>query len=137
MIRAEVIRRRLVRLDEYVGILRTMQGYSLAEFVANPERYGSAERFLQLSIETLLDVGSHVIAALDLGVVNWYSDIPAILAERGHIDADLREKWIRMIGFRNVLVHGYLEIDRQIVYDVLQHHLDDLLALRRALAQFL
>ena len=42
-----------------------------------------------------------------------------------------------MIGFRNVLVHEYLDIDRMIVYDVLQNRLGDLEALRRVFARFL
>ncbi len=46
MIRPEIIRRRLEKLDEYLAILRQLQRYSYDEFAANPERYGSAERFL-------------------------------------------------------------------------------------------
>ena len=42
-----------------------------------------------------------------------------------------------MIGFRNTLVHDYLEIDRGIVHDVLQHHLEDLVAIKNVLAGFL
>ena len=42
-----------------------------------------------------------------------------------------------MIGFRNTLVHDYLEIDRNIVHDVLQHHLEDLEAIKSMLAGFL
>ena len=42
-----------------------------------------------------------------------------------------------MIGFRNVLVHEYLDIDRGIVYDVLQNRLGDIEGLRRVFAQFL
>ena len=42
-----------------------------------------------------------------------------------------------MIGFRNTLVHEYVDIDRGIVYEVLQHGLEDLVALRRVFAQFL
>jgi len=70
-------------------------------------------------------------------VVNWYSDIPTILAENGYIDAQLKEYWIQIIGFRNVLVHDYLDIDRKIVYEVLQHRLDDLERLQEVFAQFL
>jgi uncharacterized protein YutE (UPF0331/DUF86 family) len=33
-----------------------------------------------------------------------------------------------MAGFRNVLVHGYQDVDLGVVEDVLAHHLDDLLA---------
>ena len=42
-----------------------------------------------------------------------------------------------MIGFRNTLVHEYIDIDRKIVYDVLQNNIRDLEDLKRAFAQFL
>ena len=137
MLRPEVIRRRLQKLDEYLAILDGLRGYRLEEFLANPERYGSAERFLQLAIEAVLDMGSHVIAELELGSIETYGDIPRILAEKGYMSSELAERWIRMIGFRNILVHEYLDVDRKVVYGVLQHQLSDLRALRKAFAQFL
>lgn len=42
-----------------------------------------------------------------------------------------------MIGFRNILVHNYLDVDRDIVFDILQNDLDDLRALRDVFAHFL
>jgi uncharacterized protein YutE (UPF0331/DUF86 family) len=137
VVRSEVIRKRLNKLDEYLSILHKLQRYSYDIFVSDAEHYGSTERFLHLAIESITDMGNHVIAELDLGIVNWYSDIPSILAQRGYIGSDLEKKWIQMIGFRNTLVHDYLEIDRHIVYDVLQNHLEDIEALQRIFAQFL
>lgn len=137
MVSVEVIRKRLNKLDEYLEILSQLQGYSLEAFVADPERYGSAERFLQLAIEVVTDLGNHVIADEALGVVNWHSDIPRLLAEHNYISTELQETWIKMIGFRNILVHAYLDIDRTIVYEVLQTRLDDIAALRTVFAQFL
>jgi uncharacterized protein YutE (UPF0331/DUF86 family) len=136
-IKAEVLRKRLNKLDEYLAILRGLQKYSFDEFIADPQRYGSVERFLHLAIEAINDMGNHVVAELDLGEVNWYSDIPALLARADYIDDSLQEKWIRMIGFRNTLVHEYIEIDRKIVHDVLRNSLGDLEELRRTFAQFL
>ena len=60
MTRPEVIRKRLATLDEYLGILRSLQRYSREEFLSGPEHYGSAERFLHLAIEAVLDMGNHV-----------------------------------------------------------------------------
>ncbi|WP_322802029.1 type VII toxin-antitoxin system HepT family RNase toxin [Thermoflexus sp.] len=137
MVRPEVLQRRLRKLDEYLEILRRLRRYHFEEFIQDPERYGSAERFLQLAIEALLDMGNHVIADLGLGEVRWYSDIPAILAERAGLEPELKEKWIRMIGFRNILVHEYMEVDRRIVYEILQTGLEDLERLRRFFAAFL
>lgn len=137
MVRVEVIRKRLGALDEYLGVLRSLQKYPLEEFLDNPEHYGSAERFLQLSIETTLDIGNHIVSSLGYGEVNWYSDIAILLEEKGIIDAELREKWIKIIGFRNILVHNYLEVDRKIVFDVLQNRLGDIEQLKKAFIVFL
>ena len=137
MVRPEVIRKRLNKLDEYLSILYNMRKYSFDDFTSDPECYGSAERFLHLSIEAILDMGNHVIADSDLGIVNWYSDIPAILEKDGYIDSRMKKEWLQMIGFRNTLVHDYVEIDRRIVYDVLQNHIEDFEKIKRVFAQFL
>lgn len=42
-----------------------------------------------------------------------------------------------MIGFRNTLVHEYIEIDRQIVYQVLQDGLADIEMLKQVFVGFL
>ena len=125
------------RFGEHLEVLKSLQRYSEEEFFSTPERYGSAERFLQLSIEALSDIGGHVVAGLHLGSIDWYSDIPERLHEAGYIDAEMRDKWIKMIGFRNVLVHDYLDLDRKVVYRVLHENLGDIEALRDVLAQFL
>jgi uncharacterized protein YutE (UPF0331/DUF86 family) len=137
MVKAEIIRKRLRNLDEYLEILSRLQQYDFDSFVGNPEHYGSAERFLHLAIEAINDMGNHIVADENLGETDWYSDIPRLLAENGYIDAELRDLWIRMIGFRNVLVHQYAQIDRRIVYDVLQNQLGAFAELRRFFALYL
>lgn len=137
MVRPEVIERRLDKLGEYIEILQSLQRYSLDEFLTEPERYGSAERFLQLAIETTIDIGNHVASDMNLGKARWSSDLPTILEEKGYLSIPLREKWIKMIGFRNLLVHDYLEIDRETVYKMLQTNLTDLITLEKIFAQFL
>jgi len=137
MLRPEVIRKRLDKLTEYLSFLERMQAYSQEAFLSEPEHYGSTERFLQLAIETVNDIANHVIAEKELGVVNASRDIPRIFREQGYIDQRLEDRWIRMIGFRNILVHDYLEVDRQIVYEVLLHELEDLRMLMKVFAGFL
>jgi uncharacterized protein YutE (UPF0331/DUF86 family) len=137
VVRTEVLRKRLGKLDEYLAILQEQRRYTFEEFVADPEHYGSAERFLQLAIETLIDLGNHVIADLRLGAVDSYSDIPRLLREAGYSSVEIRENWIRMIGVRNVLVHDYLDVDRRLVYEVMQQRLGDFQALRGVFAGML
>lgn len=137
MVNPEVLRKRLQKMAEYLRVLEHARDYTLEEFTSNPERYGSAERFLQLAIEALNDMGNHIIADNELGVVNRSSDIPRILAQNSGLDDGLCELWIKMIGFRNILVHDYLDVDRDIVYEVLQQHLGDLRSIQGYLSRFL
>ena len=58
---------------------------------------------MQLAIETVNDMASHVIAERELGVVNAGRDIPRLFRDHGFIDQELEHRWIRMIGFRNIL----------------------------------
>ena len=57
--------------------------------------------------------------------------------EAGYIDAEMRDRWIKMIGFRNLLVHDYLDVDRKVVYRILHENLGDIEALRGVFAQFI
>jgi len=137
VVRPEVVRRRLLKLDDYLSILEKLGRYNLQEFITEPEHYGSAERFLQLAIEAINDMASHVIADNELGTVTVSSDIPKLFKEKGYTTNELTQMWIQMIGFRNILVHDYLEVDRTIVHKVLQNRLTDLKELQRVFAQFL
>jgi uncharacterized protein YutE (UPF0331/DUF86 family) len=103
MVKPEVIRRRLERFNEYLKILERYQRYDLPTFISDPEHYASAERFLQLAIESTLDIGSHIVAEENLGSVEFSRDIPQRFREHRLIDEGLEQQWIRMIGFRNIL----------------------------------
>jgi uncharacterized protein YutE (UPF0331/DUF86 family) len=69
----------------------------------------------------------------------WFSSDDVRDAQRckGYLRPELREKWVRMVGFRNTLVHEYIDIDRKIVYETLPHGVEDLSELRRVFARFL
>ncbi len=137
MIKPDILLSRFRKFDEYMSILKKLQRYDLKEFCKEPEHYGSAERFLQLAIESLNDIGNHIIAEEDFGAVEWYSDIPKRLQEQNLIDKKLEDSWIKMIGFRNVLVHDYVELDRERVYKILQNNIEDMNHIKKVLVRIL
>ena len=137
MVQPEIIRRRLAHVDRSLEILGRLRRYSIEEFLAEPERYGSAERFLQIALEALLDLGAHVVAEENLGAIEVSRDIPQRMMEGGLIEPDLAAVWKEMVGFRNLLVHDYAELDRKKVWHVLQDELEDIAKLRAVFAGFL
>lgn len=71
MVKREIIRKHLEKLDKYLTQLRRLQKYPLETFLHDPDIHASAERYLQLAIETTISMGNHVIADLNLGYANW------------------------------------------------------------------
>ena len=137
MVRYEVIHKRMRKLTEYLLILKDLQKYSYEQFHKEPTIYGSCERFLHLAIEATLDIGNHLVSDLNLGVVNKYRDIPETLFNHNYISNDLKKTWIQIIGFRNTLVHDYIDIDKKIIFHILHNNLDDFNRLKKFFADFL
>ncbi|MHA1579691.1 MAG: type VII toxin-antitoxin system HepT family RNase toxin [Candidatus Freyarchaeota archaeon] len=122
----ELVKARLSRLQEYLKILRRISKYTLEEFKSNPERYGSAERFLQLAIECCVDIGSHIIASEGFRSPEDYADIFRVLGEHKIFPEEFVDQLVRMARFRNLLVHAYTKIDLDKVYTILTSNLEDL-----------
>ena len=50
-----------------------------------------------------------------------------LLEENNIIDSKISKNMQGMVGFRNIAVHDYKEIDEEILKDVIENHLNDLL----------
>lgn len=92
-----------------------------------------AEHTLQIAIQAALDVSSHVISSRRLGEPSTNRETFDLLANGGIVETSLAERLYAMAGFRNILVHGYQEIDTAVVRQVVQERLNDLLAFVRAI----
>lgn len=123
MVKKDVVAARLDRLQEYLLTLHAVQGFDLQKFKNDPFVHGTAERYLHLSIECLLDIGNHIIADRGYRKPDTYSEILEILAEEGVVPAELAQKMAGMAAFRNVLVHDYLRLDLEKVFQVIKEHL--------------
>ena len=123
MVKREVVAARLEKLREYFQTLRSVQKNDLHRFKKAPFIHGAAERYLHLSIECLLDIGNHIIADRGYRKPETYGEILQILAEEGVISEKLFHELEGMAAFRNVLVHDYLKLDLDKVYQVIKERL--------------
>lgn len=117
---------RLDALDGYLAELRPFRAVSREEFVREPALHHLAERLLHLACECVLDIAQHVIAEAGYRQASTYKELMQVLSEEGLIDNDLAERLKGWMGFRNALVHLYLEIDHGRSYDAIQEDLGDL-----------
>ncbi|MEE8306230.1 MAG: DUF86 domain-containing protein [Gammaproteobacteria bacterium] len=126
MIDVESVDERLRALRDYVHQLRPYQEWTLQALTEQPITYNGVLHLLQLSIQAIMDVSTHIHVALDLPRAANYSQIVLALGDTSVLPKEFAVRIQTMSGFRNILVHSYLSVNSAQVYERLQHGLVDL-----------
>ena len=88
-------------------------------------------------MECCLDIGYHIISSEGLGAPRTYAEAFEVLAENGVVPSDFLPTLLKMVRFRNRLVHLYWELDEQSLYEILQHNLGDFDAYARYVTEYM
>lgn len=119
MVKREVVLSRLNKLNEYIVFLNKVKSYSKKEYIEDPFIYGASERFLHLAIECVLDISNHVISDMRFRKPDSNKDIFQVLLENRIINEELKMNLSNMAGIRNILIHDYIRLDREVVYNII------------------
>lgn len=79
--------------------------------------------------DTSIDLANMLIRRGRLGIPTESRDSFAILVREQIIAPELGDRLKKMVGFRNLAVHQYRELDMAIVAAVIRENLDDVLSL--------
>ncbi len=120
-----VIQERVKALMDTVSRLKNLQSLSLEALQGDTRNLWAVERGLQIAAEALFDIGNHILAGQFHAVPKNYEEIIHLLAQRGVMTPALAARLKGLGGFRNILVHDYLEVDVPIVYNRLHKGLAD------------
>jgi uncharacterized protein YutE (UPF0331/DUF86 family) len=118
-----IVQRPLAALDEALRNLRTLQGRSLEALKVAHEAW-AVERGLQLCAQLCLDVTTHLLASAGRDAKDYTNAIDQ-LGEIGVVPREFANRFRGIAGFRNVLVHGYLAVDKARVHHLLNERLGD------------
>jgi uncharacterized protein YutE (UPF0331/DUF86 family) len=121
-----LVAKKLAAIETAVQELRSLARPDAIRTDVREERF--VEHTLQIAIQAVLDVASHVVSDDRLGEPETNKELFDLLARAGKIDEKLAAMLRDMAAFRNVIVHGYQDVDLAIVEDVVRNHLGDLLA---------
>ena len=125
MVDSHVILARVAKIRECVRKLETLAALEEDAFLNDVSATDSAERNIQIAIQSVIDIGNHSVADMDLGTPKDYKEIFSVLTANNIISEPLAEKLASMTGLRNVLVHDYLEIDLRLIYRIIKSELGD------------
>jgi uncharacterized protein YutE (UPF0331/DUF86 family) len=136
MVDAERLLAVLGRVTARLGVLERYVDEDRDRLLEDEVRLGHLKYTFQTAIEACIDAAHHVVADRGLGAPSSNADAFRLLAQRGVLDRTLATSMAGAVGFRNVLVHGYADVDDRLVVDNLSR-LPELHAFVRAMTRLL
>ncbi|MPY88816.1 MAG: DUF86 domain-containing protein [Luteitalea sp.] len=122
----ELVEKKLAFIETCVAELRTLAHPEQLHDDVREARF--VQHTLQLAVQAALDVASHIVSDERLGEPRTNRELFELLETRWTLPKELAETLGRMVGFRNIVVHGYEAVDLDIVSDIVAHRLDHLLS---------
>ncbi len=133
----EEVARKIRSMKKYVDFLRSYKSITKERLEEDYELKSAIERNLHLAIESALDIGEVIISAEDFEKPEDYRSVILILGKHKVIPRDFAEKFAEAAKFRNILVHLYVEVDVEMVYEILQNNLGDFVEFAKYIARYL
>ena len=119
------IEKRLDELDVRLARLRPLQSESREVFDEDPYLRDIVERNLEVAAQCCIDIANRIIALEGAQKPADYYEAIVRMGQIGVVPPGLARQLAPIAGFRNVLVHEYVQLDWDRVYSNLQK-LDDL-----------
>jgi len=104
--------------------LKEKEGIALDEYLHDTDAQWIIERGLEIGSSMILDIGNHILAGVYQTTVDEYEQILRKIQEKQVISKSLYEELRGLGGFRNILVHGYLSLNMELVYEHYKKALD-------------
>jgi uncharacterized protein YutE (UPF0331/DUF86 family) len=114
------IEKRLDELNERLARLEPLKSKTRADFDQDVYLRDIAERNLEVAIQCCIDICHRIISLENARKPNDYYEAFLIMSELGVISPAFARKIAPMAGFRNILIHEYLALDWDEVYQNLQ-----------------
>lgn len=114
----EIIRKTLERIR-----IHTPETYE--NFSENYDAQDIVSLNLERSIQACVDIAAHIIADTDMPPAQTMAESFASLEKQRIIAKEVSERMKKAVGFRNISVHDYQEIDWHIVYSICTKNLSD------------
>lgn len=130
----QVIRAKLERLNEYVARVEKKRPIPPELLLTDHDVQDIVSHNLEKAVQVCIDIASHV-CAVNGRAPQSAGESFTTLSELGLIDNDWASKLVSVVGFRNISVHEYAQVDWKIVIEVATSGVGDLRAFGRWAAE--
>ena len=131
------IKTKFVDTEKYLKKADEIISISAEELLSDLDTQLKAERLFEIISQTIIDICTHLVASLQLGVPATYSSCIDLLAKEKIVSKTLASDLIKIVKMRNIVVHQYAVIDYSILYASLKHIRTDFLKYKQEIIKWL
>jgi len=129
MIDRLVLTRRVEEIDRHLAKIEPYANRPLKDFLEDSIAQDVVEYNLFQIVNHLIDMVQHIAVDEDYGYPQTAYEAGHLLFEKGFFDGGDLQLFRKMVGFRNVVGHDYLRVNKEIVYSILTENRNEIKAL--------
>jgi len=121
----EVLEAKIAALIRCVHRVKSQGILSLEDLEKNIDKQDIIILNLQRAVQICVDIGNHILLDYDTETPATMAETFRKLAQTKLIPQSVADNLSRAVGFRNIAVHQYENLDCKIIYAIITSHLDD------------
>jgi uncharacterized protein YutE (UPF0331/DUF86 family) len=126
MVDRTIVTAKIGQIEKSLARIQSRRPASLQLFINDQDCQDIVVFNLTQAVQGCIDLAAHIVSDEGFGMVGSTNEFFYLLQEQGIISAELTEKMVRAVGFRNLCVHEYGRIDLERVYGVAVKSLTDI-----------
>ena len=126
MLDKNVLVSRIELIDKHLERIVSYRGLSYEDFSKDENAQDIVEYNLFQIVNHLVNIAQHIVFDEDYGLPQTAYEASQILYERGILESDDLELLKKMIGFRNIVGHDYISLNKEVVYSILTKGTEDI-----------
>ena len=135
---AEFIYKKLETMKGYMEELKQLlESAPDKDFFSDSGKLRIAERLAQLIVDGMIDINQHIIHELNLKISEDLQGTFLILGENNVLPGYFAQKIAPVTGVRNILVHQYEKLDKEMFIRNLRKHFSDFEKYQQYIVEYL
>ncbi len=131
----DVVLNKAATIERCVARVREEYDGDGQELATDQRRQDASVLNLLRACETAIDLAMHAVRVRALGAPQSSRDAFAMLVDAGIVEPPMGETLQRLVGFRNIAVHRYQDLDIDVLHAIVRHQLSDLEAFAAAMVR--
>jgi uncharacterized protein YutE (UPF0331/DUF86 family) len=126
MVDKDLIMAKAGSVRKHLNRIEMKRSVDLKTFLSDIDRQENILFNIQMAVQNCIDMAAHIISDEGFGVAGSTNEMFYLLEENGYLDTDLTEKMVRAVGFQNLIVHEYVRVELEQVFEIAQTGVQDI-----------